>query len=278
VPLTIVHAGPRYRPAPLVAPAPYGYIYLAAEVAPPAGPPFPPPSPRRDALLRELKAHAADLVRAGGVVRAAVHRGALLPPPSAGLVPPDPERVRAAGASRPVATAAPLPSDLSQAPWARAAMRPLRADVALLVVTATPDDIPAVQAGDSYRRIVGAVAAAARNHRIVTARCGKRIADVQPAPRGLYLFNHFVAEEPAAALELWEHLAGWYVAETGLRNSEVMIPLERGEYALVNYARWDYGLPTLARRQFAKPSFRTFVLANLRANRTIALPALYRLA
>jgi hypothetical protein len=37
-------------------------------------------------------------------------------------------------------------------------------------------------------------------------------------------------------------------------------------------------LPRLLVRQFAKPSFRSYVLANLRANGTGSMPLLYRLA
>ena len=57
-----------------------------------------------------------------------------------------------------------------------------------------------------------------------------------------------------------------------------MLPLRPCEYAFVNQAHWNRGLPTIARRPFVKPSFLTFVLAHLRAADTVAMPALCRLA
>jgi hypothetical protein len=47
---------------------------------------------------------------------------------------------------------------------------------------------------------------------------------------------------------------------------------------MVNHARWDQPLPSLLLKQFARPSFRSFVLANLLANRTGAMPILLRRA
>jgi hypothetical protein len=46
----------------------------------------------------------------------------------------------------------------------------------------------------------------------------------------------------------------------------------------VNHARWDMSLPRFAARQFGKRTFYTYVLANLRANATAAMPILYHLA
>jgi hypothetical protein len=45
-----------------------------------------------------------------------------------------------------------------------------------------------------------------------------------------------------------------------------------------NNARWDESLPRFLWRQFSRKSFRTYVLANLEANRVGAMPVLYRLA
>ena len=43
-------------------------------------------------------------------------------------------------------------------------------------------------------------------------------------------------------------------------------------------ARWDRPLPRVVLDQFLRPSFRSFVLANLLANRTGAMPVLFRRA
>ena len=46
----------------------------------------------------------------------------------------------------------------------------------------------------------------------------------------------------------------------------------------MNHARWDRSLPRVMLAQLAKPSFWSYVRGNLRANRTVAVPILYRLA
>ena len=113
----------------------------------------------------------------------------------------------------------------------------------------------------------------------MAARCTKSIGDVDKSrPGGLFLFNYFVAEDTDVALELWEHLAGWYVAETGADNSTLLQPIGAAPWVFVNHARWDGGLARFAAHQFAKRSFFTFVRANLRANKTTSMPVLYRLA
>jgi hypothetical protein len=54
--------------------------------------------------------------------------------------------------------------------------------------------------------------------------------------------------------------------------------VDKSDYVFVNHARWDISLPRFAVRQLSKPSFYRYVLANLRANRTAAMPILYHLA
>jgi hypothetical protein len=112
----------------------------------------------------------------------------------------------------------------------------------------------------------------------MTARCVKRVGDVDKTRQGLFLFNYFVADDARVALQLWDYLAGWYAVETGLDNSTLLEPLGQADYVFVNHARWDDSLPRFLLHQLTKPSFRTYMLANLQANRTGAMPILYRLA
>jgi hypothetical protein len=81
-------------------------------------------------------------------------------------------------------------------------------------------------------------------------------------------------------LDLFDYLAGWFEVETGLDNSTLLVPVEgeQSDYTAINHARWDARLPRLAWEQLAKKSFRTYVLANLKANHVSAMPVLYRLA
>jgi hypothetical protein len=57
----------------------------------------------------------------------------------------------------------------------------------------------------------------------------RRVGDVDKSRPGLFLFNHFAGDDPGLAVELWDYLAGWYEAETGLDNSTLLGPLEGEE-------------------------------------------------
>lgn len=245
--LTIVNPHPKYPRVGLIEPPPTGYLLLAAVVEPALGrTPFPRRSARKAALLSELKAQAASLERLEAVTKATVYRAALVPP-----VNPDAQRMGA---------------------------RPARYDVVVLVETATVDVIGDVEASPEYRKLHDTITAAARDQYLMPARCLRRVGDVDKTRPGLFLFNFFVAEDPAVALDLWEHLAAWYAVETGLDNSTLLGPIGPADYVFVNHARWDMSLPRFAVTQFGKRTFYTYVLANLRANGVAAMPILYRLA
>jgi hypothetical protein len=245
--LTIVNPQPKYSRIRLVEPPPTGYVLLAAVVEPTIGrTPFPRRSPRKTALLSELKTLAAGLRRLDAVTRATVYRAALIPP-----VNPDAQRMGA---------------------------HPARYDVVVLVETATVDAIGDVEASPEYQKLREAIAATAREEYVMPARCLRLVGDVDKTRPGLFLFNFFVAEDPSVALDLWEHLAAWYAVETGLDNSTLLGPIGPADYVFVNHARWDMSLPRFAVTQFGRRTFYTYVLANLRANATAAMPILYHLA
>lgn len=245
--LTIVNPHPKYPQVGLIEPPPTGYLLLAAVVEPPLGrTPFPRRTPRKAALLSELKAQAARLERLETVSKATVYRAALIPP-----VNPDAQRMAA---------------------------HPARYDVVVLTETATVDAIGEVEASPDYQKLHDTITAAAREEYLMPARCLRRVADVDKTRQGLFLFNFFVAGDPAVALGLWDHLAAWYTVETGLDNSTLLSPIGPADYVFVNHARWDMSLPRFTVTQFGKRSFYTYVLANLRANRVASMPILYHLA
>lgn len=148
----------------------------------------------------------------------------------------------------------------------------------MLIETTTPGSISDVEADSRYQQLSGSITSAAREHHLMRARCLRRAGDVDKTRQGLFLFNYFTARDPGVALDLWDHLAGWYAAETGLDNSTLLGPLGTADYVFINHARWDLPLPTFAARTFGKRSFYRYVLANLSANNTAAMPVLYRLA
>jgi len=245
--LEIVNPQPKYPPVTLIEPPPLGYIHVAAVINPPRGrAPFPGKSPQKAALLGRLQSLARQLERLGAVQKATVYRAILVAPP--------------AGYAK------------EKAPHVA------RYDVVVLIETTSPEVIGEVQATEPYKLLVEAVTEAATDVHLMTARCVRRVGDVDKARQGLFLFNYFVADDAAVALQLWDYLAGWFAVETGLDNSTVLAPFGGADYVFVNHARWDDSLPRFLLRQLTKPSFRTYMLANLRANRTGAMPILYRLA
>jgi hypothetical protein len=243
---TIVNAKPKYRPATLVEPPALGYLLLSADVEPPSGPrPFPASSDRKTALLGRLKSAAAELAQVDAVERATVYRTVLAPPPTGS---------------------------------ARKLEHPARYDVIVLVETTTPAELDTLPATEPYTQLRKELETEATRVDAIPARCAKCIADVDKTRPGLFLFNYFVADDVDLALKLWDHLAGWFMTETGIDNSTLLQPIGESEYAFVNHARWDYGVPGLALRMFTKPSLRSFVQANMNENRTGSMPILCRLA
>ena len=250
--LQIVNPDPRYTPAPLREPSLSGYIHLAAEVRPPSrpGPLF--RARERSALLEELDVLARRLEGVDCVERVTVYEALAMPP-------------------------------FGRFPYVRdraAQIRFPRFDVVVLVETTSPAVLRGVQGTAQYRELLDALRAHARRLHVVAARNAKRIADVDRSRPGLFLFNYFVADDRELALQLWDHLASWYEAETGLDNSTLLVPVEgeQSDYVAINHARWDESLPRVLARQLLKKTFRTFVQANLEANRVGAMPVLYRLA
>ncbi|MFI9361936.1 hypothetical protein ACIG5E_12875 [Kitasatospora sp. NPDC053057] len=242
----LLNPSPKYPRARLVDPPPYGYLHLAAAVAPPGGPPLVRADPARSALLDRLKPLAAALRTQPAVRRATVYRALMVPPPGGYA--------------------------------AQTRFHPARFDVAVLVETETPDDLDPVIDGEAYQSLAATLTEAATDTHVLRARCTRSLGDVDKSRPGLFLFNHFVAEDRDVALELWDHLAGWYARVTGLDNSTLLDPMGPSDYVFVNHARWDTGALRLLLRQLTRPSFRSYVLQNMLANRTGAMPVLYRMA
>ena len=240
--LQLMNQESKYAPPRFVEPPPYGYVHLGAVVEPPKGrAPFPGRSSRKTELLNRLAALATTLGHHPEVVRATVYRARLIPPIGG--------------------------------PGAAASF-----DVAVLVETTSPATLDIVCASEAYSEILTTLKEASSRLHITRATCIRSIHDVAKNRRGTYLFNHFVTELGADdAVALWEQLAGWYAVETNLDNSTLLAPTSGdNDFVFVNHARWDHGLAWVMLKQLTKRTFRTFVLANLKANRTTAVPVLYQ--
>ncbi len=249
--LELVNPDPRYGKVHLIEPAPLGYLHLAADVQAPRRPgPVLRRSRDKHQLLGVLKWQARQLAQLDTVERATVYDALAFAPPG-GYVKGRP---------------APLPSA-----WF---------DVVVLVETASPEAAGEVRATSAYQALLEALTEQARRVHQVAARNVRRVGDVDKSRRGLFVFNYFVGDDPGLAVELWDYLAGWYEAETGLDNSTLLAPLEgeKSDYVMINHARWDRSLPMFAARQLPKKTFRSYMIANLAAHHLAAMPVLYRLA
>ena len=250
MPNQLVNKDPRYGKAHLVEPAPLGILHLAADLEAPHRPgPVLRRSRDKQQLFGALKWQARQLAKLEAVETVTVYDALMFLPPSGD-------------------------------PALRSAMRPAWFDVVVLVETASPDAAGAVRAAAAYQDLAGALTERARRVHQITARNVRRVGDVDKSQPGLFVFNYLAADDPDQAVELWEYLSGWYAAETGLHSATLLAPLaaEQSDYTLVNHARWDGSLPAFAARQLPKKTFRTYLLANLKANHMAAMPVLYRLA
>jgi hypothetical protein len=156
-------------------------------------------------------------------------------------------------------------------------IRPARYDVVVLIRTASVEAALALRESAAYKELAETLRAAARRtHEIVASNAG-RLGDVDHSQDHCFLFNYFYADDRETLLKVWQYTAGWFQAKTALPNSALMRPLEgeSADYGLVNHASWPNWrtfLPSLIFR----PTFRTFVLANFKANGVAAQPIIYR--
>lgn len=241
---TIVNSKYDRGVAALVTPPPYGYLLLGATIAPPKGPPITRPSAARRSVLREVARHVTRIGALDPVARATGYRAVLIAP------------------ARP--------------PAFRPSLEPPRFDVTVLIETDSPGALPEAAGAPEVVALRGLLRGAASRVKEMHARCVKAIADVDKPPTGTYLFNYWAAADRATALEVFDHLATWFQAHTGLTNSTVLQGGEDDEFAFVNHARWDAGLFAISAQQFLRPSFHRYVRPTLSANHIQVYPALYR--
>jgi hypothetical protein len=248
----IVHPELSHGKVQLIEPSERGYLYLAACVRPPAAP-IVFPSAQRAKLTNHVKQLTALLTRLAGVIHANTFRAIVLPPTARFS-----DYLKQRGPAQRVADY----------------------DLMVLVQTTSVAAAHHIRGSAELEALEKALRNDARHVQITVARNAKRIGDVSLDRSGLFLFNHFAAEDPAVMLELWDYLAAWYVAETGLSNSIALVPETHrpSDYALVNWARWDMSPLHHFWSQLSKASFWRYVTANLDANRAASMPIYCRMA
>ena len=242
--VTIVHPQRDLGAASLAPPPSYGYLLFGATIAPPSGPPIVRRDATRQAVLTRMSTQLEELAELESVVRATGFRAVVIPPARPPQIRPD--------------------------------FQPPRFDVTVLIETDSPDVISEVAATPAVTALRTVLHESASRVKELHARCVKAIADVEKRASGTYLFNYWAAADRQTALELFDHLAPWFEAKTGLENSTVLQSLEDDDFAFVNHARWDSSPLAVAAHQFLRPSFHRFVRPTLAANNVQVYPALYR--
>ncbi len=243
--LQLVNADPNYAHVRLVEPTALGYMHIAAEVHPRAVPLLPNPR-AKSKLLAELKTLAQRLAQLDVVERVSLFD-------STGY--------------------APLSPDLQERV---ASIHIARFDIVVLIETTSPMTARETQTTVAYQTLIETLRHEATSVHVIAARNAKRIGDVERTRSDVFRFTYFVAEDADVMLQLWDYLAGWYVVETGLANASLLVPLEGecSDYVGIEYA----GLSGRSLvRQMRTNSFRTYVQANLAANRVGAMPVLYQI-
>jgi hypothetical protein len=193
------------------------------------------------------------------------------PPAHAPIVRPSARRSQVLDQCRALARDAKTLDGLAEAAVFQATIIPPledvpRFDVLLLLRATTPEVLARVRSSRPWQQ--------ANADFVMTARNTRRIGDTERTRSASFLFNHFTADDAAAAVMVWEELAGWYTAKTGVDNSTLLQPTSEAPYAFVNHVRLPHGATRFLLAQLGRPSFHTYVRRRLRDNGMVALPIL----
>ncbi len=225
--------------ARMLAPTTDGFLMLAAEVGTWRGP-FPPD-------VSELAFRTKELGQRLQALEVNVFR-AILRPPGEG-----------------------------EALLAARGISPARYNLVVLARVESPQTALRLRESTAYQTLAATVRAACSRTVEIAAANAARLGDVDHTRDHAFLFNYFYADDTDTLMKVWQYTAGWFQAKTALPNSTVLQPLqgEPATYGIVNHASWPHlraFLPSLLFR----PTFRSFVLANFRANNIAAQPIIYR--
>ncbi len=223
-----------------------GYLLLAAEID--RRPMLLPNSRRKNALLRQLRSLVRALTIDARVVEAHLFEGIIDTPGRGEVVEQDPT------------------------------VRPARFDVVVLVEAASPEAAESLERDGVYVRTRRLLERSSGHTYRLRATNVRSMGPVDHTRSGVFLFNFFYARRTDLNLAAWQYTAGWFMDQTGLDNSRVLLPADSSEprFRLVNHARWDRLRDVLPALIF-KRTFRTYVLAHFSANGVAAQPGLYRL-
>jgi hypothetical protein len=250
MPHEMLNPSPKWGKAPLIDPTGLGYVYVGADIETPSRPgPVLRRSRDKKALVSRLKAAGGRLEQRDDVKEVRVFNATAFMP-GGDYIKKHPEKA------------------------------PPKFDVIVLVEARSEAALSDVVASDEYRALIAELETKARRMHVIQARNPKQIGDTERTRRGTFCFTHLVGDDPELLLENWERRGDWYLVETGLANSTLLVPLsgEQSDYVAIEYARWNVGLPRLFLRQLPKRSFWNYALKNLDAHNIGAWAVFYRLA
>lgn len=247
--LRVVGPSHRFSKVALIKASPCGYLLLAAEVD--RRPPFAyrfQSTAKRD-LLECLKDFETTAHTMSGLLDSVVLKATLIPPTSGKFL-----------RSRPGVPIA-------------------RYDVAMVMEFDSPDRARTFASTEAWQALLQKTQTLSKKSLSLTATNARRIGPVEHGRDGVFLLNYFYADDMSLNLAVWEYTAGWFTDETGLNNSTLLLPdaSHPSPYTIINHCRWDSVWNILPQLLFYR-TFRTFVLANFDANRTAAMPVLYKRA
>jgi hypothetical protein len=250
MPIEMLNPSSKWGRAPMIEPTGLGYIYIGADVETPSRPgPVLRRSRRKKAIVERLKIAAERLEQRDDVKEVRVFNATAFMP-GGDYIKKHPEKT------------------------------PPSFDVIVLVEATSEGALPDVAASEEYRTLLAELETNARRVRVIQARNPKQLGDTERARKGTFCFTHLIGDDPELLLENWEWIGDWYLVETGLANSTLLVPLpgEQSDYIAIEYARWKVGLPHLFLRQLPKRSFWNYALKNLDAHNIGAWAVFYRLA
>jgi hypothetical protein len=245
--LNIIH-NKKIPKVSLIEPTNSGYLLFALEVdhRPPIG--FFLESKKKQKILRNLKTQITNL-NDNEIIDATLFKTILMPPGRGNFLKKRPE------------------------------VEIAKFDVVLLVEFNSHDAAVKFKESSKWARIEQEYKSDVTKTLTVTGKNVRRIGPVDHSKKGVFLFNYFFADDVNQNLSIWEHTAGWFEYQTGLDNSELILPDNptQNSYKIINHCRWNHLVDIMPSLLF-KPSFRGFVLKNFESNNIAATPILYRLA
>lgn len=248
--IDMVNPSPKWGKAPLIEPSGRGYVYIGADVEAPRRPgPVLRRSGDKKALVTRLKAAAGRLEARDDVVMVTVFNATAFMPGGV-YIKNHPEKP------------------------------PAGFDLIVLVETSSEAALADVVSSDEYGALIAELEAKARRLHVFEARNPKQIGDVDPTRQGTFCFTHLIGDDPELVVENWEWIGDWYFVESGLANSQLLVPRpgQESDYVAIEYARWKVGLPHLFLRMLPKRSFWNYALKNLDVHDVGAWAVFYRAA